>query len=107
VNDIFSSLFAEKSVLTSGSRQLYIYGSVVSANTLGDANAQICPYHHTGVCTLADAKSYDLEELRKAYLSLNATDIATHASTQPTAVKNPMIPFIVEYDTRILQDPPP
>jgi hypothetical protein len=107
VTTVFSSIFAEKSMLTFGNKQLYINGTIVSANTLWDAYAQICPYHHIGPCSLNDAMKYDFEEMRKWYRSLAPGDIPTHQSTQSTAIKNITIPFIVEYDSRILQDPPP
>ncbi len=67
VTDIHASLFAEHAVLsdtTPGAtreHQLYIGGSLVSGNTLGETAAGICPYYVTGIC---DAKLYDLEEMR-------------------------------------------
>ena len=67
VTDIHASLFAEHAVLsdpTPGAMreyQLYIGGSLVSGNTLGETTAGICPYYVTGVC---EAQKYDLEELR-------------------------------------------
>jgi hypothetical protein len=61
VTDVHASLFAEHAVLSSGDSQLYIGGSLVSGNTLGETAAGICPYYVTGAC---DAKLYDLEELR-------------------------------------------
>ena len=39
VTDIDASLFAEHAVSSSGDRQLYIHGSLISANTAGDTVA--------------------------------------------------------------------
>jgi hypothetical protein len=61
VTDVNASLFAEHAVRSSGDRQLYIGGSLVSGNTLGETAAGICPYYVMGTC---DAKLYDLEEMR-------------------------------------------
>ena len=47
VTDIHAGLFAEKSVFSSGNNQLYILGAIISANTLGDTAAGLCPYYVT------------------------------------------------------------
>jgi hypothetical protein len=47
VTDIHAGLFAEKSVFSSGNNQLYIFGAIISANTLGDTAAGLCPYYVT------------------------------------------------------------
>lgn len=65
VKIIQAGIFSEKSIQSSGNNQLYIFGTLISANTMGDTTAQICPYHHMGACTEGDAKSYDLEYLRE------------------------------------------
>jgi hypothetical protein len=83
VTDIHASLFAEHAVLAASTpgatreHQLYIGGSLVSGNTLGETAAGICPYYVTGAC---DAKLYDLEELR----IFDGTDPSKTASS-PTA----------------------
>ncbi len=77
VTDIYASLFAEHAVRSAGDHQLYIGGSLVSGNTLGETAAGICPYYVTGVC---DAKLYDLEEMR----TYDGSD-TTKAATSPTA----------------------
>ena len=64
VTDIDASLFAENAVSSSGDRQLYIHGSLISANTAGDTVAKICPYYVTVPCDEAEAKKYDLEYIR-------------------------------------------
>ena len=91
---------AEHSILSSGNNQLYIYGSVISNNTLGDAAAHICPYYVTPACTTtADAKQYDLEEMRSDYITTPGT-----TATSLTAGTYPAIPLIIEYDMRIQSD---
>ena len=63
VKDITAGLFAEHAVKSSGDNQLYIYGALVSGNTLGDTTAGICPYYVAQVdCT--NPQEYDLEYLR-------------------------------------------
>jgi hypothetical protein len=97
VTDVNASLFAEHAVLTSGDSQLYIGGSLVSGNTLGETAAGICPYYVTGVC---DASKYDLEELR-SYTG------STSASASARASEYPGTSLIIEYDMRLQTDPPP
>ncbi len=101
VTDIESSLFAEHSVASSGSHQLYIHGSLISANTTGDTLAWICPYY---VSLCIDPAQYDLEKLRAWYL----TDLLpANAATSTTAASHPWDALIIEYDGRVLSDPPP
>lgn len=97
VTDIHASLFAEHAVLSSGDSQLYIGGSLVSGNTLGETAAGICPYYVTGTC---NAEEYDLEELR-SYTG------STSPSASPRASEYPGTALIIEYDMRLQTDPPP
>lgn len=99
VTDIESSLFAEHSVFSSGSAQLYIHGSLISANTTGDTLARICPYY---VTSCVDPAKYDLEKIRPTF------DPAKSAkSLSTTATTHPWVALIIEYDGRMLRDPPP
>jgi len=72
VRDIHSTLIAERAVESSGDNQLYIFGSVISNNTLGGDRIfpKNCPYFETNICTGFLAKKYDLERIREAYISL-------------------------------------
>jgi hypothetical protein len=99
VTDVNASLFAEHAVLSSGDRQLYIGGSLVSGNTLGETAAGICPYYVTGPC---DAKLYDLEEMR----TFDGSDPIKSAISS-TAGQYPGTALIIEYDMRLQTDPPP
>jgi hypothetical protein len=103
VTDIHSSLFAEHAVMTdtNGTKQLFIFGSLISSNTLGDTIAKICPYHITNPCTEDEARKYDLEEMRKWYTGSGWSAIS------PTAQKYPSHALIIEYDIRVQSDPPP
>jgi hypothetical protein len=65
VRDIIATLFAEKSVKSSGSDQLYIYGSVISHNTLSDTT---CPYY---ISPCVNPENYNLENIRKDFLTAN------------------------------------
>lgn len=102
VKDVNASLVAEHSVHSSGDLQLYIHGSVISANTLGDTLAHICPYYITSVCDETEAAKYDLENLR----TFDGTD-GSKASSSLSAQSYSSTPVIIEYDMSIQQDPPP
>lgn len=105
VTDIHASLIAEHSILSTDPTvkeyQLYIYWSVISANTLGDTAARICPYYITSECTEEEAAKYDFEVLRSGF------DGVTHISSSETAHMNLDSGVVIEYDQRIQQDPPP
>jgi hypothetical protein len=98
VREIYSSLYAEKSIHSDGDNQLYIYGSVFSRNTFSDLK---CPYYVTWVCV---PELYNLENIRKDYLDL--ADTTGHRSMAPRAQDYPAIPLIIEYDGRLMQQPP-
>ena len=62
-------------------KQLYIYGALVSGNTLGETAAGICPYY---IASCTNPENYDLEYLR-TYDGTVAADAATslRASEHP------------------------
>ncbi|MDD3303255.1 MAG: hypothetical protein PHN31_06890, partial [Candidatus Gracilibacteria bacterium] len=51
--------------------QLYIYGSLFSENTVGGsrANPLKCPYYVTTCTSIEDAQKYDLNYLRRYYIT--------------------------------------
>lgn len=97
VTDISASLFAERAVKSDGDKQLYIYGALVSGNTLGDAVAGICPYYIVSCIT---PEEYDLEYLR------SYDGIPSNAAINPRATDYPASSLIIEYDMRLQSDPP-
>ncbi len=101
VRDVHVSLFAEKSLFSHGDNQLYIYGSLLSQNTMGKSILGICPYY---VSSCTNPESYDLEKIRKNYMLLPVT--AGHMASSPRALEHPKNSLIIEYDGRILTDPP-
>ena len=102
VTDIHASLFSEHSVSSSGDRQLYIRGSLISNNTAWDTQAGICPYYVTVTCDSTEARKYDLEYIRPGF------DLATsQKSISQTALANPWVALLIEYDGRLMWDPPP
>lgn len=106
MTDVHATLIAENYIESSGDNQLYIYGSIVSNNTIGGASKSPveCPYF-VATCDLAKAKLYDLEYFRNPYLDL--TDKTGHTASSTTAQHYPDVSMIIEYDSRVQQDPPP
>ena len=98
VRELSTSLFAEKSIHSSGDNQLYIYGNIFSHNTLSNLK---CPYYVTWVC---DPLLYNLENLRGEYLDLPSK--VGHTSPATRASDYPNIPLVIEYDGRLMQNPP-
>ena len=95
VTMIHATLFAQKSVRSSGNNQLAIHGSVISHNSISDTT---CPYY---VSPCASPELYNLENIRKDYLTSPWLASASLGGNYLT------IPLIIEYDGRILSDPPP
>lgn len=98
VTDVSASLFPEHALMSTWSNQLYIYGSLISANTLGTALFWRCPYY---VNPCIDPEKYDLATLR----SYTGT-ISWNPASSLTALKYPTISLIVDYDMRLQIDPP-
>lgn len=66
VTDIHATLIAEGAVIGSGSRQLYIHGTIISNNSIGGSRKvpRECPYFDNNPCNAYRSKKYDLEYLR-------------------------------------------
>jgi hypothetical protein len=86
--------------------QLYIYGSSLSRNTIGWSQVQVdgkvvCPNLVTLIrwCDKDEAAIYDWN-----YFRTYDKDRATHGSLNPNYENYSVI---IEYDSRIIQDPPP
>lgn len=85
VTNVVGTLVAQKAVMSyDGTRelggdtnittlknQLYIHGSIISRNTIGGSRKSTpeCPKFHTGACTEIIAQKYDLNFLRRYYLT--------------------------------------
>ena len=95
VTDIEATLFAEKSIFSTGAHQLYIRGSVISHNSVSNTT---CPYY---VSPCVAAPKYNLQNLRRDFLDTPGT-LSTLLWGKYSA-----IPLIIEYDGRVLSDPPP
>ena len=95
VSDIHAILLAEKIVSSAGSNQLYIHGSVISHNTTSDS---VCPYY---VSPCVNPELYNLENLRKDF------SITPGTLSSSLEGKYPTIPLVIEYDGRVMTDPPP
>lgn len=105
MKNIALSLFAEHAIQSSGDNQLSILGSLVSRNTMGETLAQICPFFVTNSCDASTAKLYDLEKIREGYAKLS--DKSGHTATLGRATDFPHTAVIIEYDGRVMRDPPP
>lgn len=67
VTDIEATLFAEKSIFSTGAHQLYIRGSVISHNSVSNTT---CPYY---VSPCVAAPKYNLQNLRRDFLDTPGT----------------------------------
>jgi hypothetical protein len=98
VTRINASIFTNKWVKSIGdpiNKQLYIYGTLISGNTIGTtaklANT-VCPDFFGTSCSETDKKAYDLNFLRSW---------ATGASSYPE------YSLVIEYNPKLTSDPPP
>lgn len=144
VTDIHAVMYADKSLVSyDGSneldgntqaeelaKQLYIYGSVFSENTIGWGETGACPYYINS-CSDVLAKKYDLNYLRR-YILVQPVDSDGNPvgdkrpqyepdgvsyesfmwdnSTSDTDIDSPgyrKFPVIIEYNSSIQQTPPP
>lgn len=97
VTDINAGIFADRAVRSTGDNQLYIYGALISGNTLWETVAGICPYYVEWVC---NAEEYDLENLR-GYDASVGQQWSSRASEFGSSA------LIIEYDMRLQTEPPP
>ena len=129
VTDIHASIFADRSIVsyhnwsvldwnTSAdilANQLYIYGSVFSENTIWTSRSTtpICPFYvPTAHCDIAEAQKYDLNYLRRYFLStaINPSGIPSGAESIKRWNTDPNLrdfPVIIEYNPSIQTTPPP
>ncbi len=88
--------------------QLYIHGSVISRNTIGWAGVawgSKCPFSEVA-CSYDTALRYDLNYFRDFQIGgIPATDISLHRGYPVVAYNDKSL--IIEYDSRIMSDPPP
>ncbi len=88
--------------------QLYIHGSVISRNTIGWAwvsGGSKCPFSEVA-CSYDTALRYDLNYFRDFQIGgIPATDISLHRGYPVVAYNDKSL--IIEYDSRIMSDPPP
>ena len=54
--------------------------------------------------TCSNPEDYDFEKIRKGYMEL--ADTTGHTASSPRAMEYPKHAVIIEYDGRILTDPP-
>ncbi|MBX9809184.1 hypothetical protein K2X92_02220 [Candidatus Gracilibacteria bacterium] len=95
VTDIHSALIAEHAVVSDVSNsQLYIHGSVISANTPKELAPSTCPFFAPSGCNTSD---YDLPNMRAGYIA------PTNSSMSGASYLHPLI---IESDPRLISDPP-
>jgi hypothetical protein len=96
ITDIHSTLIAEHGLTSEVSvSQLYIHGSIISANPPREVAPSVCPYFDSS-CT--SRLYYDLPGNRAGYVS------PTNQSLSGSTYINPLI---IEMDTRLTWDAPP
>jgi hypothetical protein len=121
VKDIRAAIFAEGTIYSGESvstlyndtaseivslptRQLYIYGAMISRNTIWGASQSatevLCPYNES--CTFADATKYDLNYFR-GFQASGVTD--PNRAYKDTTLDD--YSLIIETDTRLSSNPPP
>ncbi len=116
VKNIYTSIIAEGSIYSGDSpgvfyndtpsklislptNQLYIYGTIISRNTIGGSskNPVSCPFTETN-CTYDNALMYDWNYFRS---------FDNNLSNQSDKSGNDEFSVIIETDPRIISDPPP
>jgi hypothetical protein len=102
VTDIHSSLIAEHGIISERSdSQLYIHGSLMSANPPREIAPTGCPYFAPSGCIRSD---YDLPGSRDSYAALSPTDKIAKQSANGSIYPSPLV---IEWDPRIISDPAP
>ena len=138
VTDIHAIMYADRSLISydganelDGStqadevaNQLYIYGSIFSANTIGGSLTTTCPYYvASSDCDSDTSEKYDLNLLRRYILvqpldvdwnptgptvpQFNAAESFMNQSAQWLKTSHRIYPLVIEYNSRIQQTPPP
>jgi hypothetical protein len=111
-NVFWANYFIDIWPLSIPTNQLYINGTVISRNTIGWAarSPSICPVL-TNICTPEIAKRYDFNYFRNFVPASEFTSSGmTYNLTHRAYTKTPRLDthwLIIEYDPRILSDPPP
>ncbi len=94
------------STMTLPGNQLYVYGTIISRNTIGgsaqNGNAYSCPYTEV-VCTRDNAVRYDLNFFRG--YDKQDPNIASKRAYPTTAYDD--FSFIIEYNPLVQTNPPP
>ncbi len=102
ITDISSSLIAEHAIISAVSdSQLYIHGSLVSANPPREIAPTGCPYFTQTGCLRS---YYDLPGSRDAYSALSPIDRVAKQSTGGNIYPSPLV---IEWDPRLIHDPAP
>jgi hypothetical protein len=92
VKDIHATLIAEHAIIsTPTTNQLYIHGSLISANPPRDLAPSFCPFFVSGTC---DPSDYDLPG--KRWITTKSVGWTSYNT-----------PLVIESDPRLLSDPPP
>ncbi len=100
--DIHASLIAEHAIVSTVSdSQLYIHGSLVSANPPREIAPTGCPYFAQTGCVRS---YYDLPGSRDAYSALTPADRMAKQSTGGSIYPSPLV---IEWDPRLIHDPAP
>jgi hypothetical protein len=89
--------------------QLYVYGTIISLNTIGWAAlpaAGKCPSNTTSICNNENALIYDFEHMRyyRGGLTESAPLARWASQLRPDEKKSS---FIIEYDPALISNPPP
>jgi hypothetical protein len=95
VTDIHSTLVSERALLSDTSNsQLYIHGTVVSANPPREIAPSSCPYFAPVGCVKSD---YDLPNMRSTFVSPTNSSIGWSTYTAP---------IVIESDSRLINNSP-
>lgn len=103
VSSIYASIYTDRGIRNDGdsTQQLYIYGTVISGNTIGTSavasSSSPCPDFLRPSCTPEQKKQYDLNFLRIGPKTPSAGLSGRHADH----------PLVIEYDPRLTTDLPP
>lgn len=103
VSSIYASIYTDRGIRNDGdsTQQLYIYGTVISGNTIGTSavasSSSPCPDFLRPPCTPEQKRQYDLNFLR-----IGPEDLSSGLGGRYTDH-----PLVIEYDPRLTTDLPP